>query len=92
VGQGDQSLRSLCRRESLQIRNTVFGYRGINSKRAWQPTFCGLPKVLQGGSASFLFVGECNGIFEVNDECVGTYFSRAVKPVGFRRRREQPTL
>jgi hypothetical protein len=76
----------------VQVFDSRSSYWGINSKRAWQPTFCGLPKVLQSGSASFLLVGECNGIFEVNDECVGMYFSRAIEPVGFRRRREQPTL
>jgi hypothetical protein len=67
-------------------------YGGIDPERAGQPTSGGLLKVLKSGSASLLLVREGDGIFEIDDECVGMYLSRAAKPIGFRRGREQPAL
>jgi hypothetical protein len=52
----------------------------------------GLRKILKSSSASFLLVKEGHGIFEIDDECVGMYFSRTSKPIGLRRGCEQPAL
>jgi hypothetical protein len=65
---------------------------GIDPERDGQPTSGGLLKVLKSGSASLPLVREGDGIFEIDDECVGMYLSRAAKPIGFRRGREQPAL
>jgi hypothetical protein len=35
---------------------------------------------LKSGGASLLLVRERDGIFEIDDECVGMYLSRAAKP------------
>jgi hypothetical protein len=76
----------------VQIFDSSPSYGGIDPERAGQPTSGGLLKVLKSGSASLLFVREGDGIFEIDDECVGMHLSRAAKPIGFRRGREQPAL
>jgi hypothetical protein len=76
--------------QALSIPVRVVG--DIDPQRAGQPTSGGLLKILKSGSASLLLAREGDGIFEIDDECVGMYLSRAAKPIGFRRGREQPAL
>jgi hypothetical protein len=76
----------------VQVFDSRPSYRGIDSKRARQPAFGGLLKILKSSSASLLLVREGHSVFEIDDECVGMYLGRAAKPIGFRRGREQPAF
>jgi hypothetical protein len=76
----------------VQVFNSRPSNRGIDSKRARQPTSWGLLKILKSSSTSLLLVREGHGILEIDDERVGLCLTRAAKPISFRRWGEEPAF